>query len=306
MMRTTRCLFALGFSVSLAAACGDDDGSPGPVGGSGGRGGTAGRGGSAGTAGAAGAAGTAGRGGSGGMGGSSAGTGGSSAGTGGSGAGTGGTGGSGVEPPDAGPDAASDAGEVADGGPQPIACPDDLVEASADADTSAAGQGVIITRLVFVGTEVEVTFRAVGGDFDFAAPLQLCTGSEDTDCDADVQDVDGGGAAGVLADGTEVTYSTPLGDIVTAASGEIALVNGDPSADADPIIRAYVNWGDYVSLEATEGPNDGESLEEAAADEGADGVWATGSSIEVDGQTTIYATDDVGDADGFEVCTQTP
>jgi hypothetical protein len=299
-MRTTRCLIALGFGVSLFAACGDDDSTITPAGGSGGRAGSAGTGGRGGTAGTAG---TAGRGGT--AGGGSGGMGGTTAGTGGAGTGGGGTGGV-AEPPDAGADAATDAGVVADGGAQPIACPDDLVVASADADTSAAGQGVIITRLVFVGPEVEVTFRSIGGDFDFAAPLQLCTGSEAEDCDADVQDVDGGGAGGLLEDGTEVTYSTPLGDIVTAASGEIALVNGDPSADADPIIRAYVNWGDYVSLEATEGPNDGESLEEAAADEGADGVWATGSSIAVDGQTTIYATDDVGDADGFEVCTQAP
>ena len=70
MSRTTRCLFALGFSVSLAAACGDDDtiGPPLGGGGTGGTAGSAGRGGSAGTAGDAGAAGAAGSAGSGGSG----------------------------------------------------------------------------------------------------------------------------------------------------------------------------------------------------------------------------------------------
>src|SRR5688572_7550678 len=77
MSRTARCLFALGLSVSLAAACGDDDGGDG-VGGNGGTGGsagTAGTGGAAGTAGAGGAAGDGGAAGNGGTGGTTAGTG---------------------------------------------------------------------------------------------------------------------------------------------------------------------------------------------------------------------------------------
>jgi hypothetical protein len=307
MMNTTRCLFALGLSVSLAAACGDDDSVSGN-GGSGGRAGSGGTGGRAGT------------GGTGGTGGTTAGTGGTTAGTGGTTAGTGGTGGTGgssagtggtgviVEPPDGGADAATDAGEVADGGPQPLACPD-LDDATADADSSNNAQEVIITRLVFDGADIVVTFRVLADTFNFDNDLlQVCTGSRlNGDCDEGVQLLEGAGVGGnatAFAAGDEVEFTTSFGDVVTAAAGEIALVNGLPAVDTDPIIRAYVNWGDYVSLEATQGPNTGESLEEAAVDEGGGGVWVTGSSVEVNGQTTVYATGDVTDADGFEVCTQ--
>jgi hypothetical protein len=315
-MKTTRCLFALGLSVSLAAACGDDDTITGN-GGSGGRagGGAGGRAGSGGAAGSAGAAGTGGS--SAGTGGSSAGTGGSSAGTGGSSAGTGGSsaGTGGVGPLDAG----ADGGEVTDAGPEPIACPPDLVEATAAATTANDTQEVIITRLVFVGGDalgctdevngcIQVTFRAIADSFSFIAPLQLCTGSQLVgDCDDGVQLLDASGdgdASTALNAGEEITYTTGLGEIATAASGEIALVNGEPAADTDPIIRAYINWGDYVSLPATVGPNSGESLEEAAAEEGLVGVWLEGDSVEVNGQTTIYADADVTDENGFSVCTQ--
>jgi hypothetical protein len=330
MSMTTRCLVAFGLSVSLFAACGDDDddgfgggGSGGRAGG-GGRGGTAGAAGAAGASGAAGAAGDAGSGGTGGSGGS-AGTGGSggSAGTGGSG-----TGGSG-EPPDAGPDAAPDGGDepVVDAGPEPIACEftDDnengIIDETEGADTSEGTQEVIFTRLTFVGPDfpdctdangcIQVTFRAVAeGGFAFNAPLQLCTGSEaNGDCDAGVQLIDASGngdASTALQEGEEITYVTGLGDIVTPAAGELALVNGEPAVDTDPIIRAYINWGGYTSLAATEGPNLGQSLEEAAVEEGNDGVWVLDATVAVNGQTTIYADGDITDENGFSVCTVVP
>jgi hypothetical protein len=305
MSTTTRCLFAVGLSVSLFAACGDDD-DDGFGGGSGGRaggGGSAGRAGAAGAAGASGAAGNGGDAGSGGSGGSgTGGTGGSTAGTGGS---TAGTGGSGEDPGDAGPDATADGGDVVppgDGGVEPIACPD-LEDAFDDADTSS-NSNVIIARVVFEGGNAIVTFKAVGGDFNFAPPLQLCTGSEPADCDDAVQDLEGSGSgdagAGDLLEGEEVEITTPLGDIVSAASGELALVNGLPNQEPDePIIFAYINWGDYVSLAPTTGDNDDLATE---ADE--EGVWDADSSIDVDGQTTIVADSDVTDENGFSVCTQ--
>lgn len=306
MLTTTRCLFALGLSVSLFAACGDDD-DDGFGGGSGGRAGSSGGGGRAGTGG--GGTGGGGTGGStAGTGGSTAGTGGSTAGTGGSTAGTGGSGATGgSDPGDAGPDATVDGGDEppADGGVEPIACPD-LDEALGDAD-GAGTQGVIIARVVFEGTNAVVTFKAINGDFNFAAPLQLCTGSEAGDCDDAVQDLEGNGnvdgGVGDLLEGESIEITTSLlgTTAVTAASGELALVNGEPDSDADPIIRAYINWGNYVSPAATGGPNLGESLEDAAVD---DNVWATGDTIEVDGQTTIYADGDVTDENGFGVCTQ--
>jgi hypothetical protein len=308
MSTTTRCLFALGLSVSLFAACGDDDDDGFGGGGSSGRaggGGSAGRAGAAGASGAAGNGGDAGSGGTGGTGGSNGGTGGSNGGTGGS---NGGTGGSGGDPGDAGPDATADGGDVVppgDGGVEPIACPN-LDDALDDAD-GANTQGVIIARVVFQGTDAVVTLKAINGDFNFAAPLQLCTGSEAGDCDDDVQDLEGNGTAdggvGDLLEGESIEITTSLlgTTAVTAAAGELALVNGEPDSDADPIIRAYINWGNYVSPAATGGPNLGESLEDAAID---DGIWATGDSIEVDGQTTIYADGDVTDENGFGVCTQ--
>jgi hypothetical protein len=306
MLTTTRCLFALGLSVSLFAACGDDD-DDGFGGGSGGRAGSSGGGGRAGTGGGGTGGGTGGT--AAGTGGSTGGTGGSTAGTGGSTAGTGGSGATGgSDPGDAGPDATADGGDVdppTDGGVEPIACPD-LDDALADAD-GAGTQGVIIARVVFEGTNAVVTFKAINGDFDFAGPLQLCTGSEAGDCDDAVQDLEGNGnvdgGVGDLLEGESIEITTSLlgTTAVTAASGELALVNGEPDADTDPIIRAYINWGNYVSPAATEGPNLGESLEDAALD---DNVWATGDTIEVNGQTTIYADGDVTDENGFAVCTQ--
>ena len=292
MSRTTRCLFALGLSASLAAACGDDDAIIAP----GGSGGTGGSGGSSGSAGDAG----------------SGGDGGSSAGPGGSGdeLPDGGVDPDGGVLADGGPDTTPDGGNVTppvDAGPQPTDCPD-LDEASQGADTSVNNQFVIITRLVFVEGNIEVTFRGVNGGFDFALPLVLCTGSEDDDCDPNVADlVVGDGGTGALLEGDEVTFTTPLGN-ATAASGEIALVNGLPSEDPGAIIRAYVNWGDYDSVAPTVGG--GDDLEARAIAENAnEGVWVLDESVDVGVNTTIYAIgNDVTAtaADNWAACTQVP
>lgn len=321
MSRTTRCLFALGLSVSLAMACGDDDddgfggGGGGGRAGSGGRAGAAGAGGDAGAAGSGGDAGSSGSGGSGNGGASNGGTGGTG-GSGNGGSGNAGTGGSSQEPPDAGPDAAPDGGEepIGDAGPEPIACPD-FEEATAGAASSESTQVIIFSRLAFVGPDaqgcddpngcIEVTFRALEDGFVFASPLLLCTGSEENgDCDDGVQNLEGSGvgdAGTALVEGEELTFVTGLG-LVTPAAGELALINGQPG-QGDPIVRAYINWGGYVSLPA---PGGGETLEQAAVEEGLNGVWFEGDSVEVNGQTTIYATGDVTIEDDFQVCTQVP
>ena len=293
MSRTARCLFALGLSASLAAACGDDDGDETNIGGTGGGGsggvaGTAGRGGTGG-GGTGGTAGTAGSGGNGDGGtGGVAGTAGT-AGTGGTGgaagtAGTGGTGGAGDEP-DAGPDAdVSDAGST---------CPG----STSSATTGAGNQEVLISALVFNDDDtVTVTFQGVlVGGFDFGDPLLLCTGSELDDCDDAVQGLP------TLAPGQETTITTGLG-LVTAEAGEIALVNGLPSGldggDASPFVRAYVNWGDYVSLEPE---NEAVADLETRADD--EGVWTAGETIDIGANTVVFATGDVTSAAGFEVCT---
>jgi hypothetical protein len=291
MSRTARCLFALGLSVSLAAACGDDDGDLTNIGGTGGGGsggtaGTAGRGGTGG-GGTAGTSGVAGGGTGGGGTGGTAGIGGT-AGT----AGTGGTGGTaGGDVPDAGPDADVGDADVGDAGGT---CPGD----TSGAITSTGTQEVIITALVFDEEDdtVTVTLRgALVGGFDFGDPLLLCTGSEPEDCDEDVQ------ALPTLALGQEATITIDTG-LVTAEAGELALINGLPtSPDAgnpDPIIRAYVNWGEYQSLDPDNGAVD--DLETRADEQE---VWTAGESVDVGDNTVIFANGDVTSADGFAACT---
>ncbi|HWO10009.1 MAG TPA: hypothetical protein VNN80_11035 [Polyangiaceae bacterium] len=315
--------------MSLAAACGDDDNDDTTTGGTGGggrggTGGTAGRGGTGGAAGSTagtggtGGSGTAGTGGTGGTG--TAGTGGAgTAGTGGTG--TSGTGGTGDEVPDAGPDAeviVTDAGAL-------LACAADLDDGeqgpTSTALTSAANQEVIITRVTFAGDDILVTFRGQPPTgFNFATPLVLCAGSEQTDCDGDnnasgVAELEGtgtvDGGTGILLPGEEITYTFANGLVgtsgTTAEAGELALVNGlDPTLLLFPdhgFVRAYVNWGNYTSPDP-EAPATYGSLE-ARAIEG--GAWSTaGDSIVVDGNTTIFATGDVTSADGFDACTVQP
>ena len=116
--------------------------------------------------------------------------------------------------------------------------------------------------------DIIVTFRGApdGPGFNFAEPLVLCTGSEQENCDRDAADpvaalegsgtVDGG--TGILLPGEEIDYVFVDGLLNTATTpeaGELALVNNlVPSELLNPpnaFVRAYVNWGDYVSLEPT-------------------------------------------------------
>ncbi|WP_446910968.1 hypothetical protein, partial [Klebsiella pneumoniae] len=90
--------------------------------------------------------------------------------------------------------------------------------------------------------------------------------------------------------------------LVTVEAGEIALVNGLPSGldggDANPFVRAYVNWGDYVSL-----PPENDAVDDLETRAAAEFVWTEGESIDIGDNTVIFATGDVTTADGFEVCT---
>jgi hypothetical protein len=290
MMRTTRCLFALGLSVSLAAACGDDDGGGTSNGGTGGRAGSAGTGGRAGGAGTGGAAG---RGGAAGTGGSTAGTGGSSAGTGGTGGSTAGTGGSAgaggstVELPDAGGDAAvvidsgaPDSGVNGD-------CPNFATEATG-VEAAVGNQNIVISRVEFVSDGARVTFRGVGdGGFNFANPMVLCTGTSLADnCSEGVQDLDPDGA---LDDNEEVEIFI---DAVDPETGELALVSGDPEG-VNPIVFAYIAWGDAFASD----------LETNAV---GGGFWTLDDRVPVDGDNTIYTDASEGSTDeaaGYGVCT---
>jgi hypothetical protein len=298
--------------LSLAAACGDDEATIVDNGGTGG----VPSGGAAGSAGA----GTAG----GGAGGSTAGVGGGgSAGTGGSGttggasgaAGTGGdgSGGTGGDEPDAGPDAAT----LVDAGGSCPADLDDIVNGpTSGATSSTVSQEVIISRLVFDGDDIIVTFRGApdGPGFNFAEPLVLCTGSQQENCDGGVADLEGSGnvdgGTGILLPGEEIefVFENAFNDDTetTAEAGELALVNNlVPSELLFPenaFVRAYVNWGGYVSLEPT-GDFDGGtvfgSLESRALDAV---VWTEDESIEIGANTTIFATGDVTTADNFSAC----
>jgi len=317
MPRATRCLFALGLSVSLAAACGDDDGDGTNTGGTGGGGtggsaGTAGRGGTAGTAGAAGTGGSAG-----GVAGAAGDNGGGGDGAGAAGAPpAGGTGG----------DDDGDAGTVPDA-PIPLldaggSCPASLAEpppaaATASASSDNVEQEVLISLISFEGDDIRVRFRGNpnGLGFNFAEPLVLCTGSQQINCDSGVAELEGSGTVdggtGILLPGEEIEYvfENALNDDTetTAEAGELALVNNlVPSELLFPenaFVRAYVNWGGYVSLEP-EGEFDAgtifDNLEVRAVD---GGVWEGGESVEIGTNTAIFATGDVKSADGFETCT---
>jgi hypothetical protein len=290
-------------SVSLAAACGDDDGDGGTAGG-GGTGGRAGAAGAAGTAGAAGSGGAAGRAGSGGA----AGTGGSNAGTGGGGAGgssTAGTGGSGTagtnaEPPDAGPDAA-DGGDIGDAGNGD--CPNFATTAQGvDGQTN---QQVVISRVVFEGGGATVTLRGVGdGQFNFGDPMRLCAGPSNDQClEDEVQGIDDVDDAFAVGQEAAVFISD-----VDPAGGELALINDDPVV-ADAPVFAYIAWGDYIS-EDPEGGDAAEpptSLEARAIDAG---FWTDNdqnSRIEVGDDNTIFILGanggDSQSADGYNTCT---
>jgi hypothetical protein len=304
-------------SVSLAAACGDDDGDDNDTGGTGGGG----AGGSAGAAGRGGAGGTAGVGGSGGSTGGTAGVAGDtgSAGDGGGTSGAAGTGGTagtgGDDEPDAGPDAAS---LVDAGGSCPASLADLPSAATESATSDNVAQEVMITLIAFEGNDIRVRFRAApdGPGFNFAEPLVLCTGSQQENCDGGVAELEGSGTVdggtGILLPGEELEYvfenALDDGTETTAEAGELALVNNlVPSELLFPenaFVRAYVNWGGYVSLDPV-GDFDGGTIFdnlETRAIEG--GVWEDeDQSVEVGADNIIFATGNVRFADGFETCT---
>jgi len=310
MSRTARCLLALGFSVTLAAACGDDDGGINAVGGgagAGGSSGSAGRGGGAGTAGTAGrggSAGTAGRGGSAGT----PGTGGSAgtAGTGGS-AGTGGGAGTG-EIPDGGVDDASagtgggDSGVVVvvDSGAPDSGVNGNCPDFATQADLIEAGnaQEIVIARVLFRGNggaTVVLRNPSTTTAFNFGDASLLCSGSNDT-C-SDVSDLDD------LAPGAEV--SRFLDDTVPAG-GEIALLSSDLQ-----FAIAYMAWeGDdaYESEPVTgtvEFPGPTAALDEFASNSNPS-RWTLGERIAVTTENTIYGNGATETEAGFDVCTGDP
>lgn len=301
MSRSAFSLVALGLSMSLAAACGDDADVI-AVGGSGGTGGSSGAAGNAGTGGTAGVAGAAGTGGAAGTAGAAGdgGTGGTTGGTGGTGGATGGTGGT-VELPDAGADAAApDGGELADAGGEDVLtreCPADF-DVLLDLADGPNNQPLGFSRIEFRDGGADVTFVGLG-EHNFAPPQVLCTGSATGDCDENVQDllpgsVDAGTA--LLTEGEEVTIFTSG---VDPAAGELALVNSPPDEDegADDFIFAYIAWGTFASVGPVGG---GDSLEARAV---AAGFWTLNDRVDVGTDTTIFVQGDVNTAAGYDACT---
>jgi hypothetical protein len=309
MSRTACCFLALGISVAaFSAACGDDDGGGGGTGGNGGSGASGGSGGgTAGTAGAAGS-GTAGTSGGGAAGQGTAGTG--NAGTAGNaGSGSSGAAGSGPGPsdPDAGdsgvveePD--SGVGEPVDsgGGNPPLA--DGGVNGDCDFGAAAAtleaanGQDYVISKVIFEGTTAHVTLRTIIAQ-SFADPQRLCSGPTDAECVEVIDDVEGD-----RPPGTQLDVDVPDVDI---AGGELAFLSNVPSADG-VFALAYVNWGDFVSVDPdAAGPQ--VSLEDLAVlGTGNDEFWTDGNSITLDGNdNTIFAEGNVTVETGFGGCTVT-
>jgi hypothetical protein len=197
---------------------------------------------------------------------------------------------------DAGADASD--GSVTDAGIAALECPADL-EDEALGVTGQLNQQVIISRVVFTGGgNADVTFRAVGADFNFASPMVLCTGSAGGDCDDGVQDLVAnadGGAPVFLEEDEEVTFPTSG---VNPAGGELALVNSPPTTDPADFIFAYIAWGTFTSV----GPGVDPSLEARAV---TDGFWTSGERVEVGQNDTIYVLGDVNDnasEEGFAVC----
>jgi len=308
MSRTACCFLALGISVAaLAAACGDDDDGGGGIGGNGGNGASGGSGGSAGSAGSgnAGSAGSAGSGaggtsggtagtGSGGTAGSSAGAAGSSAGAAGS-AGAPSDGGvpdsgvveepdSGVAPPDAAPPTPGDGGVNGD-------C---NFGAGAGSLVEQDTQQYVISKVIFEGTTAHVTLRTVTAAA-FADPQQLCSGPTDAECVPVNDEINGDRPAGteLVVDITDVD----------AATGELAFLSDLPSND--PFAFAYVNWGEFDSVDPPGAPLSLEAIGVAGS-----GVltpfWTDGDSITLgNGDNAFFADGDVTVEGGFSACTAT-
>lgn len=287
----------------MAAACGDDDGGDG----AGGGGGTGAAGGSAGAGGGGGT--SAGEGGGGGSAGSSAGsTSGGAGGSAGSGtAGTGGAAGSGtagsgtVEPPDAGPD-----GGEADASPDsggPVTVPDSGVNGDCAGFTTGIpnidpqnSQDVVIARVIFNPDGVTATAVLRGiNPFGFGGDHVICWGANNSTCAG----VDDGISGDESPAGAEilVTVGTP-DDPIEVDEGELWFGANFP--EEDPIVFAYVNWGDHDSEDADDG---GPILSlEGMAD--AAGFWTVGDSIELDGDdNAFFGFGDTAVGAGFDGCT---
>ena len=308
MSRIAGCSLALGFCVTLATGCGDDDLAGVGLGGSGGaagrasnagaagsgRGGAGGRVGTGGVSGVAGAGGTGGSAGLGNMGGGASGESGAP-GTGGI-SGSGGTGGgdSVVVPPDAGlPDASEpDPDPILDAGPNGD-CPN-FDTAAAGIVREIDGQAVVISRVVFADGDATVFFRGVstGYPFDFSPEMRLCAGPDNCLVD-EVQELDD--ADDTLQFGQEVSVAVSG---LSPAGGELAFINNEPAVD--DIVWAYIAWGTFVSPEFANTDGGLRSLEDRAV---ITERWTDGDRIVVGSANTIYIHGITNREDGFSACT---
>lgn len=318
MSRTAlHCFLALGISVSLAAACGDDD--PTFPDGNGGNAGNAGSSGMAGSGGSSGgSSGSAGMSGSGG----SSGTGGTGGAQGGTGGGSGGDGGSaGDDDPDAGdggpdgsvvePDASTGGtgGAAGTGGTGGAGGSGSTADCPANQNGIAVAnnnQELAIVRVLFDGAG-QVVIRNVAtlpdGGAGATQPLAsvfLCNGpdlcvdlGEDGDCTETGEDDD-------LLFGEEATCDVP--GVLAEAAGELALLNA-PAASESSFIRSYVAWGNVVSAEPERDAGTVDSLE-VRADDGQ--FWTLTDRIPAPagGQDAIYAIGNLGVEAGYDVCTE--
>jgi hypothetical protein len=322
MSRTAlRSFIALGISISLAAACGDDDGGDDGNGGSAGNAGSNGMSGSSGsgtggtTAGSSGSAGMAGSSGS-----ANGGTGGG--GQGGQGGGQGGSPSNGGSAPDidagdAGLDGSVDdepdgsvgtggtggaggtggSGGSGGGGSTPD-CP--AVQNVIDANNN---QDIGIVRVLFEDDTVAIRNLATPVEGDAGAStlslssVFLCNGPEDCvdlgeDGDCDVFE---------LEVGEEAVCEVP--DVLDTDGGELSLTNALPT-DPGVFIRSYLAWGVFVSPDI---PGAGTtSLEDLASAGGPAAFWDADARIDAPTGTedAIFADGDLGDADTYDVCTQ--
>ena len=308
MSRTACCFVALGISfAAFSAACGDDDGGGGGTGGNGGTGASGGSGGSAGspsTAGEGGAAGgTAGSGtaGSGTAGSGTAGSG--TAGSGTAGSGSAGAAGNGSVEGDAGPDGSvPDSGVEPDGGggilPDAAVVNGDCTGFTTGLVTASpqTGQDYIIARVIFDpdGDTAHVTLRTTILT-NFGDPQQLCSGPTDAEC--------------VLVDDETVGNRPPGTELevditgVSPDAGELAFMSDVPSnVAAFPF--AYVNWGDFVSVDPDAG-GPGDTLETRAIASGS-GFWTADDSITlVNTENAFFVSGETNVAAGFGKCTAT-
>ena len=328
MSRTAlRCFLALGISISLSAACGDDEGGDG----SGGSSGNAGNAGSNGMSGSSGASGSAGNGGSAGSAGSSGASGSSgAAGQGGGNGGDGGSsgqGGSAGEEPDGGPDGAvveepdastgGTGGAAGTGGTGGSAGTGGSGGSGSTADCPANQNGIVnannsqelaIVRVLFDGAG-QVVFRnvleAIEGDAGATTQsLQsvfVCNGPENCfDVSEDGNCTESGDDDGDLLAGEEATCDVP--GTLAEVGGELALTNAVAASESS-FVRSYVAWGNAVSVPPERDAGTVDSLEVRAED---GDFWTLGDRVAAPTgtQDAIFATGSLIVETGYTVCTQ--